>query len=124
VVYKRIEVKKMIKNYAPKDGPVEAVLVSEDNLNAVAEWCSGEVFNGSTNSILLVPGIPTALEVSTGAYLIRKSNGRFFSMPPLEFEEKYKEVGLRQDGFQFKREPAFGPIMNPRDRGVIYDKYR
>lgn len=88
------------KTYQIKSDDVEAVVLTTANAVEVSNWLGGKVFDESG---IIVPTLQGNLKVLYGQMLSRKKNdGELFVMEEGAFHEKYRQVGLRQDGPQFR----------------------
>ena len=83
----------MIKQYRMKQLPVEAVQWTGDNIQEVKDLCQQDAaiirnveLYVQTNSFLI------KRYVSPGEYIVRNSDGSFYTVPASVFEETYEEV--------------------------------
>lgn len=85
----------MIRKYRKKSVVIEAALVTEDNLDAVAAWCGGAV-KGT-----MLPPSKRCIDIHTregemradvGAYVIRGVRGEFYPCRGDIFEATYEDV--------------------------------
>ena len=88
---------------------VEGYLLTEDNIDAVAQWAGGQVKTTSkpsdpsdTSKDLLIPTLAGALTSHIGEYVVKDlETGRLTVLTAHDFEAQgFYEVGLRQDGIQ------------------------
>lgn len=81
-----------IRDYIVRPDPVEAVLISNENIDFAARWCGGEIGNTDNASPveLMYPTLAGAKSVKLGEYLVKdRDTSRFFSMGREEFILKY-----------------------------------
>lgn len=100
------------KTYIKNPDPVQAVLLTRENLEEVAKWCGGDSVEVSK------PGDPTDVyygidyptlsgkaRINLNHYLIRNEFGKFSSLNKETFERVFTERG--------KREPDWGHHDQP-----------
>ena len=93
--------------YATKPVVVEAIRISKDNIQWVADWCGGDV-----NASYIAYGrmYPEAgkefperisklpeFNAYIGEWVVKFKDGLFAPMSDKEFNKKYRRTGLRQD---------------------------
>lgn len=92
-----------IKQYVIQPNPIEAVLITHENIAEAALWCGGEVTSrakpGDPEDVyeyLTYPQIHGTSRVGVGDYLIKsRMNGRFAHSVAATFEQNYKQLGSR-----------------------------
>jgi len=93
------------KRYRKRPEYIEAVKVSENNLEAVARWCGGRVFEDAKASDptdvargIYMPTLEGVVAVRIGAYILKRVfDAQLDVMNASEFEKNYEQVGLRGD---------------------------
>lgn len=98
-----------LDRYVPKESSVNAILLTGANLHEAAKLCGGEVgprhgavdLDSAYDTVLRIPTLHGSPDQAIpGDYLVRDENGRFSAWNRSAFEQKYKRIGLRQDGIQ------------------------
>lgn len=86
----------IVKTYVRNPEPIEAVLVTESNIQEVALWCGGRVVKDEPQTDpythVIVPHIAGPLKVQVGFYLVKGQDGRFYPLKKDELEKKYTET--------------------------------
>lgn len=85
---------------------VEALLLTENNLDEAAKWCGGVPNDSGKPSdpsdiykSVKVPSLTGVFNVSVGEYLVRDlETGRFSGKTKAGFESRFHKVGVRHDG--------------------------
>lgn len=87
-----------VKKYNPKrQVSVDAIFVTKDNLEEVANFCGGGVADSNHGACVEVPCLVDTFDVFQGEYLYRDcSNGRFSKASKDDFEGKYEESPFNQ----------------------------
>jgi len=82
----------IFRRYVQK--PFEACKLTAENIQAVAEWCGGEIYDKRND-----PDEPISIDVGTktitadiGDYVVRSSAGSFYKVDPDSFEALYEPV--------------------------------
>jgi hypothetical protein len=84
--------KRPFKKYNSR-GSVDAVLVTKQNVEELAELLGGEFIKegyGGPLDALILPGIPSALEANPGDYVTISGNGRYNVIRGDDFEAAYR----------------------------------
>lgn len=95
---------------------LEAIKVKPDNLQAVADWCGGEVFpnpkdeQGNADSYLYIPNTQGNLTAEVGTYVTRDTRGRFGVITAKRFESRYTPVNEIRPDFHTHR-PSMPPNL-------------
>lgn len=84
----------LAKKYWERRTPVEAILLTNDNLQEAAKWCNGTVDSYRPlyfppSSFVIIPG-PPAVNAYVDSYLIKHVSGRFEVLDIEEFETIYE----------------------------------
>lgn len=103
-----------ISRYAKRPVVIEAVQLTEANINAVAAWCGGHVEEiraphpgvgaGSLAHYLLVPTLEGVMRADLGWYVIKGVEGEFYPCKDSVFEATYEFVGYGPDLDQLELE--------------------
>lgn len=83
---------------------VEAVQVTENNTDAVAEWCGGEADDVSVN--VLIEGGNATKVADKGDYVILDSAYNFHVRNATVFETKYKLSESQDEEIDFDNKPS------------------
>lgn len=103
----------VLTEYVRTPNPVTGVQLTEDNIDAVAVWCGGAIFegdreirkieDGTSAKYLKVPHVHNHLYAYIGDYLFKDSqDGRFSRIAKSVFEKEYERkpsiVSFKFDG--------------------------
>jgi len=113
-----------LDRHVPIESGVDAVILTASNLTEAANLCGGalgsrQIDYNQDETVLKIPTLDGVKKAGPGEYLVKYENGRWDTLTKAAFEEKYKKVGQRQDGFQprtrggtFIKGDSFPPLMN------------
>lgn len=80
-----------VKRYRSKPAEVEAVLVTDDNTQAVADWCEGEAITFGGGPAVWVHTINGEASAITGEYVVRGPND-FYPCDADTFAQRWEEI--------------------------------
>jgi len=85
------------RRYWERRTPIEAMLLTNENMKEAAKWCGGEVDTFKrqylpATSYLIVPGISTRTHAYVGHYLVREVDGIFHPFDKDSFEKLYESM--------------------------------
>lgn len=85
----------LVNRYIQK--PIEACLITEDNMQAVADWCGGELYdkNEEVESLKGDFNLDTGSKTITadvGDYIIKAGSGSFYKVSAESFKELYESI--------------------------------
>lgn len=93
-----------IQKFQHRIDEIEAVQITEDNIEELAVWCNGEVLNAfkavdpsNGKHVLSVWTSRGTVELSIGHWLIKNSAGRFEGMTDENFQQKYVVAQERRE---------------------------
>jgi len=85
------------KSYQIKPDRIQAVQLTTDNVEQVADWCGGEIFKDPM--VLMVPSLQNRLtgrvQADIGYWVVKNSEGRFSVYDDAAFKQKYERSGIR-----------------------------
>lgn len=84
----------VFRRYVQK--PLEACLLTAENMQAVAEWCGGEIYDKneddeSSSDVSIDIGSKT-ITADIGDYIVRSSSGSFYRIDADNFEALYEAI--------------------------------
>ncbi|ASR80128.1 hypothetical protein PQB77_gp69 [Arthrobacter phage Correa] len=92
------------QQYHRKPEPVEAVKISLENVEEVASWCGGNVFQDSKptdptdiRTAVVFPTLMGGVEAPLGFYLVKNAKGAFSKVSASAFEQEYNVVETPSD---------------------------
>lgn len=130
------------RRYLKKPDAVEALQVTNGNINFVANWCGGWIISGpdlnDPSKTYLGLDIPLAdwcnVRVHIGDYVVREVSGRFTKLTNAQFLAEYEPESaahrLRDfeaqhvQEMQNHRADLDVKVANPNDSPTIESKYR
>ena len=85
------------KRYWERRTPIEAMLLTNENVKEAAKWCGGKVDVVRRSylppqTFIVVPGISTPTHAYVGDYLVRENNGIFQPFEKESFEKLYESM--------------------------------
>lgn len=79
-----------LENYELRPNPVQAVIVTRENVKDVAEWCGGNVIDTAGYTYLDVPSIEGFRRIPMGDVVIYNEDGKFYPLSRTTFERRYR----------------------------------
>lgn len=79
-----------IEKYELRPYPVQAVIVTRENVVDVAEWCSGNVITSAGYTYLEVPSVEGFRRIPMGDVVIHNEEGKFYPLSRTTFERRYQ----------------------------------
>lgn len=79
-----------IKKYKSIKPPIEAVLITKENIKEVHKWCESE--SGVGLQTFLIKTLEGDMLAEVGNYVIKGISGEFYVCKPDIFEKSYEEL--------------------------------
>lgn len=80
-----------MKRYRKKPVVIEAVQMTEDNINSVEDWCGGLIVDGDFGAHMLIDTLEGIMRADISDYIIRGVKGEFYPCKPDVFTATYEE---------------------------------
>lgn len=80
-----------MKRHRKKPVVIEAVQLTEDNINSVEDWCGGLIVDGDFGTHMLIYTLEGIMRADISDYIIRGVNGEFYPCKPDIFTATYEE---------------------------------
>ena len=83
-----------MKRYKPRAKNVQAVLITESNIEYAGDWCNGRTYSDTKfySLIFEVNNGENLMVAKPGDYLVKREDGEFIKMTAVEFETIYVEM--------------------------------
>ncbi|AXH44204.1 hypothetical protein SEA_GOCRAZY_67 [Arthrobacter phage GoCrazy] len=114
------------QQYHRKPEPVEAVKISLENVDEVASWCGGNIFQDvkpsdptDVRTSVVFPTLMGGVEAPLGFYLVKNAKGAFSKVSAEAFEKEYNVVESPST------EPTEPPVdeETPSDPEIVEEEY-
>ncbi|HSX00045.1 MAG TPA: hypothetical protein VLH38_03345 [Patescibacteria group bacterium] len=99
------------RTYVYKPRPVQAMRITDQNIDAVAKWCGGTILMSDTGQSVVLP-ILGDIVVSFGDYVVKNAKGVFIPYDKNEFVRNYELIG-----WEHERDSDMFPAPKTRSTG-------
>lgn len=113
-----------VQKFTTRVDEIEAMQITLDNVDEVAQWCGGEVIREAKASdptdvwtAVTVPMISGPVDLAVGYYVIKNSRGRFEGMTATAFHQKY-QGSLTQAPLPDKMQERVDENMDPHRAAI------